>query len=70
MLSTDAITHSDPTLHLDENDNFQVAVTFRAQGPKVTIESSLIKQLPRGHRQFITLVDERGATLAAGALDR
>jgi hydrogenase/urease accessory protein HupE len=64
VLSTDVITHADPTLHLDEDDNFHVAITFRGQGPKVTIESSLIKQLPRGHRQFISLVDERGATLA------
>jgi hydrogenase/urease accessory protein HupE len=68
VLSTDAIIHSDPTLHLDEDDNFHVAVTFRTQGPKVTIESSLIKQLPRGHRQFISLVDERGATLAQALL--
>ena len=68
VLSTDAITQSDPSLHLDEDDNFHIAVTFRTQGPKVTIESSLIKQLPRGHRQFISLVDERGATLAQALL--
>jgi hypothetical protein len=68
VVRTNAITYSDPTLHLDEDGNFHVAVTIRAQGPKVSIESSLIKQLLRGHRQFINVVDERGVTLAQALL--
>jgi hydrogenase/urease accessory protein HupE len=63
-----AAINSDSGFRLDENDNFHMSGIFRAQGPKVTVAAPLIKQLPRGHRQFISVLDEKGATLAEALL--
>ena len=56
-------------LQLDENDNFHVAGNVRAEGAKLTLESPLLKQLPRGHRQFISVLSAR-ATSRRGAAHR
>jgi hydrogenase/urease accessory protein HupE len=65
---TNVAVDSEPGFRLDENNNFHIAETLRAQGPKVTVESALIKQLPRGHRQFINVVNDQGAILAEALL--
>jgi hydrogenase/urease accessory protein HupE len=49
---------------LAENDNFRVAGNVRAEGAKVTLESPLLKQLPRGHRQFISVLNNQGTPIA------
>ena len=60
--NTIAVTQSG--FHLDENNNFQISGIFPSHGAKsLTIESPLINQLARGHRQFLSLYDERGAPL-------
>ena len=64
----DALVNDDPRFHLDENDNFHMSGIFRAQGPKLAVVSPLIKQLPRGHRQFVNVLDNQGATLAEALL--
>ena len=53
---------------LDENDNFHVAGNVRAEGAKLTLESPLLKQLPRGHRQFISVLNNQGTPLAEALL--
>ena len=60
----DAIVNTEPAFRLDENDNFHIVGIFRAPGPKLIVESPLIKRLPRGHRQFVRILDDQGATLA------
>jgi hydrogenase/urease accessory protein HupE len=66
--SIDALVNVDPRFRLDENDNFHMSGIFRAQGAELTVASPLIKQLPRGHRQFIRVLDNQGATLAEALL--
>jgi HupE / UreJ protein len=56
------------SLQLDENDNFHVAGILRAEGAKVTVESPFIKQLPRGHRQFISVLNDQGTPLGEALL--
>ena len=66
--------NNDPTgmteigFQLDENDNFHVGGVLRAKGAKLTVESSLIKRLPRGHRQFISVLNNQGTPLAEALL--
>ena len=51
--------------HFDENNNFHLGGTFAARSATTLIvESPLIKRLPRGHRQFISLLDDNGTALA------
>ena len=65
----DAIAITDPSFQLDDKNNFRIAGSFRANDAKaLTVESTLIKRLPRGHRQFITLLDDHGITLAEALL--
>jgi len=64
----DAITNTEPAFRLDENNNVHLAGIFRTLGPKLTVESPLLKTLPRGHRQFVSLLDDQGATLAEALL--
>jgi hydrogenase/urease accessory protein HupE len=60
-----AITIAEPSVHLDENNNFRMAGIFLAQGAKaLAVESPLIKRLPRGHRQFVSVVGGKGIALA------
>jgi len=60
-----AIAITELSFHLDANKNFHLAGMFPARNAKALIlESPLIKRLPRGHRQFISLVDDHGITLA------
>ncbi|HEY5770880.1 MAG TPA: HupE/UreJ family protein [Terrimicrobium sp.] len=64
-----AIVITDPSFQLDDKNNFRIVGSFRANDAKaLTVESTLIKRLPRGHRQFITLVDDHGLTLAEALL--
>ncbi len=66
--------NDDPTVmtevgfQLDENDNFHVAGILRAEGAKLTVESPLIKRLPRGHRQFLSVLNNQGAPLGEALL--
>jgi hydrogenase/urease accessory protein HupE len=58
-----------PRFHLDENNDLRIAGIFPAQEAKaLTVESPLIKQLPRGHRQFISLMNDQGVTLTEALL--
>jgi hypothetical protein len=66
--SDDAITNTEPAFRLDENNNVHLAGIFRALGPKLIVESPLLKQLPRGHRQFVRVLDAQGATLTEALL--
>jgi hydrogenase/urease accessory protein HupE len=60
-----AIAISEPSFQLDENNNFHIAGMFRVHDARtLTVESPLIKRLPRGHRQFISLLDDHGITEA------
>ena len=69
VMNADAIAVTEPRFHLDENNNFHIAGTFPAQGAKAfTVESPLIKELPRGHRQFISLFDDQDVTLTEALL--
>jgi hydrogenase/urease accessory protein HupE len=64
-----AIAITDPSFELDDKNNFRVVGSFRANDTKaLTVESPLIKRLPRGHRQFISLLDGHGVTLAEALL--
>lgn len=54
-----------PKFRLDETNNFHLTAVFPAKKPKqLSIHSALVKQMPRGHRQFVSLHDEKGETLA------
>ena len=53
---------------LDENDNFRVAGNVRAENAKATLESPLLKQLPRGHRQFISVLSNQGTPVGEALL--
>jgi hydrogenase/urease accessory protein HupE len=65
--ATIAIT--EPRFQLDENNNFHIAGVFRVSDAKaLTVESPLIKQLPRGHRQFVSVLDGHGIILAEALL--
>ena len=69
LVNGDAIAITDPSFQLDDNNNFHIAGIFRANDAKaLTVESTLIKRLPRGHRQFINLLDDHGITLAEALL--
>lgn len=68
VFSIGALVNADPRFRLDENDNLHMSGVFRKQGAELTVASPLIKQLPRGHRQFIRVVDDQGATLAEALL--
>jgi hydrogenase/urease accessory protein HupE len=64
LMDGHAITLTQSGFHLDQNNNFQISGIFPSHGAKaLTIESPLINQLARGHRQFLSLYDERGAPL-------
>lgn len=64
-----AISITEPRFQLDENNNFHIAGIFRVHGAKaLTVESPLITRLPRGHRQFISLLDGHGIILAEALL--
>jgi hypothetical protein len=66
--------NNDPTVltevgfQLDEKDNFHVAGVLRAEGVKLTLESALIKRLPRGHRQFLSVLNAQGKPLGEALL--
>ena len=60
-----AIAITEPRFHMDENNNFHLVGNFPARGAKaLVVHSTLIERLPRGHRQFVTLLDDKGTTLA------
>jgi hydrogenase/urease accessory protein HupE len=64
-----AVAITESGFRLDATNNFHIAGVFRAQGAKVlAVESQLLKQLPPGHRQFISLLDDQGAALAEALL--
>ena len=64
-----AISITEPSFQLDEKNNFHISGIFRVHDAKaLTVESPLIKRLPRGHRQFISLLDGQGIILAEALL--
>ena len=64
-----AIAITEPSFQLDENNNFHIVGIFPVHDAKaLTVESPLIKRMPRGHRQFISLLDDKGMTLAEALL--
>jgi hydrogenase/urease accessory protein HupE len=65
LVNDTAVAIIEPSFHLDENNNFHMAGIFPAHGATaLTVESPLIKRLPRGHRQFVSPVDDKGVALA------
>jgi hydrogenase/urease accessory protein HupE len=65
LVNEATVVISESSFHLDESNNFHMAGIFPAHGAKaLTVESSLVKRLPRGHRQFVSLLDDKGVTLA------
>ncbi len=53
------------SLHLDKSDAVQVELTYpRATGFLLSARSTLISQLPAGHRQYFIFRDARGEKLA------
>jgi hydrogenase/urease accessory protein HupE len=64
-----ALGVSESSFRLDDLNNFHITGIFRAQDTKVVaVESPLLKVLPRGHRQFVSLLDDQDATLAEALL--
>ena len=64
-----AAAAAESDFRLDDDDNFHIVGVFPAQGAKVlAAESPLLKTLPRGHRQFVSLLDEQGGVLAEALL--
>jgi hypothetical protein len=53
----------------DLADGIQVRWLFPAAGGEVTLRSGMLELLPRGHRQFATVVDGSGRTLQSRLLD-
>ncbi len=57
-------------VNLDESDAIHFDLEFRApQGTRLVFRSLLINKLPRGHRQFLSLLDADGNTHAQRMLD-
>jgi hydrogenase/urease accessory protein HupE len=64
-----ALGVSESSYRLDDLNNFHITGIFPAQAAKVVaVASPLLKTLPRGHRQFVSLLDDQGATLAEALL--
>ena len=64
-----AAAAAESDFRLDDADNFHIVGVFPAPGAKVlAAESPLLKTLPRGHRQFVSLLDEQGGALAEALL--
>ncbi len=64
LINGNAVPLTKSGFHLDQNNNFEISGIFPAHDAKaLTIESALINQLARGHRQFLNLLDERGEPL-------
>lgn len=53
----------------DLTDGIQVRWMFPPAGGEVTLRSAMLELLPRGHRQFATVVDGSGRTLLTKVLD-
>ena len=57
-----------PTFLLDETNNVHIAASFRAHGRVLSVTSNLIDRMPRGHRQFVSVRDEKETLLAESLL--
>ena len=69
VVDSDAVALAESGFRLDDINNFHIVAVFRAQGVKVfAAESPLLEKLPRGHRQFISVLDDQDATLAEALL--
>ena len=66
LMNGAAVTIAESDFQLDErNNNFRLSGVFSSHGAKaLKIESPLIARLPRGHRQFMTLLDAENMSLA------
>lgn len=62
---------ADPRVSLIENSNLQMRLRFPAvvPGSRFAISSLLISRLPRGHRQFVEVVDANGKSIGEGFLN-
>ena len=64
-----AVPVSQSGFRLDEVNNFHVVGSFPTEGAKViSAESLLLPQLPRGHRQFISVFSADGGALTEALL--
>lgn len=55
--------------HLDEANNFHISATFTPSGiGKLSVTSTLIAKMPRGHRQAASVRDAEGVILAEDLL--
>jgi hydrogenase/urease accessory protein HupE len=59
------LTPAPPAVSLDETNNIHFTLAVAVRGPReLSLHSALIDRLPRGHRQFVVLLDREGQTLA------
>jgi hydrogenase/urease accessory protein HupE len=57
-------------VRLDQTDAFDFKIIFeRGAGSRIRIRSAAIKSLARGHREYLSVVDERGNKLGEKMLD-
>jgi hypothetical protein len=61
---------SEATVQHDERDGIHFILTFHGASPgQLTIRSLLLDALPRGHRQFLSIRDQKGNCLGEQMLD-
>jgi hydrogenase/urease accessory protein HupE len=69
VVDGDAVPVAESGFRLDDINNFHIVGVFQGQGAKtLTAESPFLEKLPRGHRQFISVLDDKDATLAEALL--
>lgn len=57
------------TFRLDETNNLHITRTFPARKPgTLSVQSTLIPRLPRGHRQLVTVLDPTGSVVTEALL--
>lgn len=66
---TEALPALSIASEFDLNDGVQVRWNFPPASGEVTLRSAMLELLPRGHRQFATVVDGSGRTLITKVLD-
>lgn len=60
-----ALTAESPTFRIDDANNVHIAATFPShQAGRLAVQSLLIERMPRGHRQFMSVLDEKQTVLS------
>jgi hydrogenase/urease accessory protein HupE len=64
------LVSTNATVQLDNRNGITIELAFAIPAPdQLTIRSLLLEKLPRGHRQFLTVHDEKGTLLGEQVLD-